>query len=188
MNYYKALNRQEFSTEDFSIVPIRFEDRIDIMRWRNEQIYHLRQTKILTETDQNTYFNTVVAAIMKQEKPDQILFSYLKNGKCIGYGGLVHINWIDNNAEISFIIETRLESRHFTAYWNTYLSLIEEVAFKELKFHKIYTYAFDIRPHLYPILNDNNYKLDARLKDHCRINNKYCDVLLHYKINPNDNY
>ena len=38
MNSYKALNLQEFTVENFSIVPIRFEDRMDILKWRNEQI------------------------------------------------------------------------------------------------------------------------------------------------------
>jgi hypothetical protein len=36
---------------------------------------------------------------------ESLLFSFLKNGECIGYGGLVHINWIDQNAEISFMID-----------------------------------------------------------------------------------
>ena len=57
MNKYKALiNKQEFAFENYSIVPIRFEDRMDILKWRNEQIYHLRQEKPLTENDQNNYF------------------------------------------------------------------------------------------------------------------------------------
>ena len=42
-----------------------------------------------------------------------VLFNYLHNGKCIGYGGLVHINWIDKNAEVSFIMDTELEENYF---------------------------------------------------------------------------
>ena len=49
MQSYKVLNKQVFKSGVFSIVPIRFEDRIDIMKWRNEQMYHLRQDKPLTE-------------------------------------------------------------------------------------------------------------------------------------------
>ena len=48
MQSYKVLNNQVFKSGVFSIVPIRFEDRIDIMKWRNEQIYHLRQDIPLT--------------------------------------------------------------------------------------------------------------------------------------------
>ena len=47
MKSYKALNNQIYSTGIFSLVPIRFEDKLDIMKWRNEQLYHLRQEKPL---------------------------------------------------------------------------------------------------------------------------------------------
>ena len=76
------------------------------MRWRNEQMYHLRQSKPLTEADQDRYFDEVVSQLFDQEQPEQILFSFLEGEKCIGYGGLVHINWGDRNAEVSFIMDT----------------------------------------------------------------------------------
>jgi hypothetical protein len=135
MNSYKALNKQEFTIGDFSIVPIQFEDRMDILKWRNEQIYHLRQDRLLTVDDQDYYFNSVVSKLFEQDKPNQILFSFLENGICIGYGGLVHINWTDENAEISFIMNTSLEQYNFNVNWTNFLNLIEKVAFEELKFH-----------------------------------------------------
>lgn len=183
MNYYKVLNKQVYSNGNFSIVPIRYEDRLDIMKWRNDQIYHLRQDKPLTEEDQDKYFSDVVAKLFDLEKPNQILFSFLEGNKCIGYGGLVHINWIDKNAEISFIMNTELEEKYFSVIWLNYLTLIEEVAFDDLLIHKIYTYAFDIRPHLYSALLDAKFEEDARLKDHCFFNEKYIDVIIHSKIN-----
>jgi RimJ/RimL family protein N-acetyltransferase len=182
MNSYKALNKQIFNEGDYSLVPIRFEDRIDIMRWRNEQIYHLRQSKPLTEIDQDNYFNNVVSKLFDQQQPDQILFSFLKNGDCIGYGGLVHINWLDKNAEISFIMDTELEDNQFHAFWSQYLMLIEKLAFKELLLHKLYVYAFDLRPHLYDVLVHNNYFLDARLKEQCFFNGEFIDVVIHSKL------
>lgn len=146
---YKLLNKQAYLLGKYSLVPIRLEDRYDIMQWRNEQIYHLRQAKPLTKEDQDAYFENVVAKIFDQEQPSQILFSFLEDGICIGYGGLVHINWIDKNAEISFIMDTRLEEYRFHEIWKSYLKLIEEVAFHELSLHKIYTHAFDLRTNLY---------------------------------------
>lgn len=182
---YKVLSNQVFSSGVYSLVPIRDEDRYDIMKWRNEQIYHLRQNKPLTKEDQDNYFQNVVANLFHQEQPNQILFSFLKENKCIGYGGLVHINWIDQNAEISFIMDTTLEKEHFTFYWQTYLELIEKVAFDELHLHKIYTYAFDLRPHLYEDLLACGFQEQGRLKEHCLFNNKAIDVLIHGKINTN---
>jgi RimJ/RimL family protein N-acetyltransferase len=155
------------------------------MNWRNEQIYHLRQNQPLTISDQNNYFEQVVAKLFDQQKPNQLLFSYLYKGNCIGYGGLVHINWIDQHAEISFIIKTSLEQDHFHEHWSAYLKLIEELAFTTLKFHKLFVYAFDLRPHLYEVLEANNYFLDARLKEHCNVEGSFLDVVIHSKINDN---
>lgn len=157
------------------------EDRYDIMKWRNEQVYHLRQEKLLTKEDQDKYFTEVVSALFGQEQPNQILFSYLKDDKCIGYGGLVHINWIDRNAEISFVMETSLEEA-FEIHWTTYLDMIEEVAFYELGMHKIFTYAFDLRPNLYTVLENLNYIKEASLKKHAFHEGKYIDVIIHSKI------
>lgn len=182
MNSYKALNKQIFHKEDYSIVPVRFQDRRDIMNWRNEQIYHLRQDSQLTEEDQNNYFKNVIARSFQENQPNQILFSFLKKNSCIGYGGLVHINWIDKNAEISFLMNTKLENEYFEKYWSKFLSLIEKVAFEELKMHKIYIYSFDLRPKLYEILTRNHYFFDAKLNDHCLFNGKFIDVLIYSKI------
>lgn len=181
MKHYKALNKQAYSVGIYSIVPIRFEDRMDIMNWRNEQIYHLRQSQPLTIQDQDNYFNTVINQLFEVEKPNQLLFSYLENDKCIGYGGLVHINWIDKNAEISFVMNTKLEKDMFKFHWGTFLQLLENIAFIELNFHKIFTYAFDLRPHLYEVLESNNYLKEAVLNEHCFFNNQFIDVIIHSK-------
>jgi RimJ/RimL family protein N-acetyltransferase len=183
MQEYKCLNNQVFSNDKYSLVPIRFEDQYDIMQWRNEQIYHLRQVKPLTKEDQIAYFENVVAKLFHQEQPNQILFSYLEGDRCIGYGGLVHINWIDKNAEVSFIMDTRLEFDYFRFHWNNYLQLLKRVAFDSLNLHKTYVYAFDLRPHLYTALDEAGYFFDCRLKDHCFYNNEFKDVVIYSLIN-----
>ena len=60
---YICLKQQEFSYGNYRLVPLRYEDRFLIMKWRNEQIYHLRQSSLLTEEDQQRYFDNVVAKI-----------------------------------------------------------------------------------------------------------------------------
>lgn len=180
---YRVLKKQVFSKDHFQIVPIRDKDQLDIMKWRNEQIYHLRQNKPLTKQDQSNYFSNTISNLFNQDQPNQILFSYVENGKCIGYGGLVHINWVDRNAEISFIMNTELEKDNFEKHWSIYLNLIEEVAFKELQMHKIYVYAFDLRPHLYPVLEHNGFIKEAELKEHCYFNDAFKSVIIHSKWN-----
>ena len=184
MRSYKALNKQKFQSGNLSLVPIRNEDRYTIMQWRNEQIYHLRQNKPLTVQEQDTYFEKVVTPLFDQEQPSQILFSYLENDTCIGYGGLVHINWIDRNAEISFIMNTALEKDFFAYHWQTYLHLIEKVAFDELALHKVYIYAFDLRPHLYEAVEKSGFFKDAVLKEHCQFEGQFLDVVIHAKLSP----
>ena len=180
---YKCLKTNSYTKDNFELIPIRNEDKFDIMNWRNQQIDILRQSKLLTKETQTIYFEKVVAAIFQEENPEQLLFSFLENGVLIGYGGLVHINWIDRNAEISFLINTELEKSAFDLYWGTYLSLLFKVAFDELKLHKIYTYAFDLRPQLYKVLLQKGFKEEARLKEHCFYKEKYIDVLIHSKFN-----
>lgn len=183
---YKALNKQVFAIGEYSIVPIRFEDRYDIMKWRNEQVYHLRQNGLLTKEDQDKYFENIVNKLFDQKNPNQILFSFLKGGECIGYGGLVHINWQDKNAEISFIMDTELETGNSEKYWSEYLELIEQVAFTDLMFHKIFTYAYDLRPKVITMLEKFGFLKEALLKEHKLFNNSYIDVLIHSKFNVID--
>lgn len=180
---YKVLSCQEYSSGNFSIIPIRLEDRFLIMKWRNEQMYHLRQNVLLDEEKQNWYFNNVISNIFLEESPSQILFSFLLNGEFVGYGGLVHINWLDKNAEISFLMSTELENNYFEDYWINFLNLIEKVAFENLNLYKIYTYAYDLRPRLYKALEFAGFNLEARLKYHTLISGKYLDVVIHSKFN-----
>lgn len=177
------MSQQIFSNESYSIAPIRDEDKYAILEIRNEQLYHLRQSEPLTKEKQEHYFETVVSNLFEQEKPNQLLFSFFENKVFIGYGGLVHINWLDKNAEISFVMKTELEQEHFAKYWSNYLKLIEKVAFGEINFHKIFTYAFDLRPHLYKVLLDCGFNEEARLKEHCYFDNRFLDVVYHAKIN-----
>lgn len=182
MAVYKAFNKQVFEKDQYKIVPIRFEDRYDIMKWRNEQIYHLRQNQPLTIQQQDEYFEGVVATLFEQSQPNQILVSFLENNVCVGYGGLVHINWIDKHAEISFVMNTALEKQYFQAYWTNYLYLIEQLATEALSFHKIFTYAYDLRPHLYDALLQSGFKQEAVLKEHCFFDGQFIDVLIHSKF------
>ena len=184
MRVYKALKKQEFTTGDYSLTPIRHEDRFEIMQWRNDQIHHLRQTMPLTEEIQDKYFEGVITPLFSQEKPKQILFSFLYGSDLVGYGGLVHINYVDRNAEISFVIKTELQELFFEKFWTEYLNLIKQPAFKELKLRKIYTYAFDVRERLYPALENAGFSLEARLSEHCYVRNEFRDVLVHSFWNP----
>jgi RimJ/RimL family protein N-acetyltransferase len=183
MSKYIALKNQVVVLGKYSIVPIRHEDRHLIMEWRNQQMHHLRQEKPLTKEMQDEYFTNVISKIFKQEQPEQILFSYIKDFECIGYGGLVHINWRDKNAELSFIMKTELEEIEFELHWKNFLKMINDIARNDLRLIKTYTYAYDLRPKLFNALEDSCYKLEARLRKHKNIDNNFIDVLIHSRVN-----
>ena len=183
MARYNCLHKQEIIKGEFAIVPIRYEDRLDIMKWRNEQMYHLRQEKILTENDQEAYFQNIIHPSFKEEKPAQILFSFLKNEKCIGYGGLVHINWQSHQAEVSFIMATELEADNFETNWVTFLQLLEKVAFTDLYLNSLFTYAYDLRPHLYKAIENAGFQQTKRLEKEQLVEGKLVDVVIHTKKN-----
>lgn len=183
-NSYVCLTNQVFVLNEFELVPIRYCDRYLIMQWRNDQIYHLRQADKLTTADQDSYFENVIIPSFNTELPGQILFSLLKEGECVAYGGLVHIDWEHRTAEISFVMNTEHEDLNFESYWNTFLILIERVAFLECKLSKINTYAFDLRPKLYSCLEINGFLFEKKITDFVIPQSKNkVDVIIHSKWN-----
>jgi RimJ/RimL family protein N-acetyltransferase len=180
MRSYKCLQVNVFSEGVYCIVPIRDEDRYDILHWRNSQIDILRQQAPLTKEQQDIYFKTTITQLFEQEQPKQILWSFLENNQLIGYGGLVHIDWQNKSAEISFLTETSRNNskEQFILDWTNYLILIKRLG-KSLNFNSIFTYAYDIRPNLYIALEISGFKETKRLKDFIEINSELRDVVIH---------
>lgn len=180
MRNYKCLQVNVFSEGDYCLVPIRNEDRYDILNWRNTQIDILRQKATLIKEQQDNYFKITVAQLFEQEKPNQLLWSFLENDKLIGYGGLVHIDWEAKHGEISFLLcnERNADVIQFKKDWSIYLQLITDLAFNELKFQKIHTYAYNIRPHYFEVMCEQGFVKEGHLKNHILINNKLSDVLI----------
>lgn len=180
---YPSLLGPYKSHEGYQLVPIRMEDRNAIRKWRNEQMYHLRQSSELSEEQQNAYFNDVVTPLFSSPNPNQYLFSYVKEGNCLGYGGLVHIDYKRKNAELSFIMNTSLEEDGFNFHWTNYLILIEDIAFRRLGLLKIFTYAYDLRPHLYPTLIKSGFIHERTIENALITEEKNIPALIHSKWN-----
>jgi len=182
---YKNLSIQEKHLGEYALVPIRMNDQCLIRKWRNEQMYHLRQQEPLTEENQRIYFDTVVASLFTSEHPSQFLFSYVQAGDCIGYGGLVHINYEKQSAELSFIMATELEETQFAMHWSNFLKLIQPIAFQGLGLQRIFTYAYDLRPHLYPILENHGFYRERTLPNVLIEDEKSISAIVHSKWNAN---
>ena len=177
---YPGLKEQAFYFEGYCLRTIRYRDRNAILKWRNDQLYHLRQPKKLKRKDQDHYFKTVVASLFKENHPDQLLFSLDHDNEHIAYGGLVHIDWAKAYAELSFVMNTSLEAKYFKKLWEVFLILIEKIA-KELNFKVIYTAAFDLRPRLYEVLELNGYKKEQEINRYTKFTSQEEIIIIHAK-------
>jgi len=178
---YACLKEQVFTSGQYQLVPIRHEDLLDIKRWRNDQMTILRQNEVLTNEIQQKYYEKVLKPSFSEKQPKQILFSYLQDGTCIGYGGIVHIDWPSHRGELSFLLDTQ-KAEDPSAYshdFGIYLELIKKAAFNDLKFHRLFTETFDIRPLHISILEKHGFIYEGRMKDHTFIENHYVDSLIH---------
>ena len=79
--HYSFLSSNKYCLNEYCLVPLREEDTELIRKWRNEQIYALRQKKILTKDEQHNYFSQVVMKSFGEDKPECVLFSFLLRKK-----------------------------------------------------------------------------------------------------------
>lgn len=171
----------------YRLIPLRKEDIIDIMNWRNDQMNILRQKKLLTPNDQINYYKNVVVPSFNELKPSLILLSFLFSNKCIGYGGLTNIDWNSKRAEVSFLLDTKRikNKQQYDRDFSSFLTILKKIAFEDLKFNRLFTETFDIRPYHISILEKNGFVLEGRMREHVLINNKFVDSLLHGYLKKN---
>lgn len=173
------VERGEFSlrcVEDGDIEPIR--------RWRNAQMVVLRQTKIISAVDQESYFARFIWPQMSLAKPETILVAIEHKGRMIGYGGLVHCSWPNRRAEISVLFEPALvgdEPRYRTALL-AFLELISTVGFVRLGLNRLTLETYEIRPFHIAVLEEAGFVLEGRLREHVLIEGAPVDSLIHARI------
>lgn len=178
---YNCLQSNSYSLGVYCIAPIHKSDIYKIKEWRNEQFDILRQQKLLTDEDQHNYYNNVILPTFKQPFPKQILFSFLKNDVLIGYGGIVHISWIDKRGEISFLLATdRTKSPDiYKSDFQFFLKLIKIVSFEDIRLNRIFTETFNIRDFHISLLEENGFVFEGRMKKHVFISGQFIDSLIH---------
>ncbi len=180
---YSQLSDIQYSTDTYSIVPIREADMMAIKQWRNDQMEVLRQSRPLSDEDQLRYYNGPIRASFEQEQPRIMLFSYLLDHQLIGYGGLTNIDWENKRAEISYLLETgrskESNRRQYSDDFSSFLALMKRIAFEELSFNRLFTETFDIRPLHIEVLENNGFRFEGRMRLHVQIHGQYIDSLIH---------
>jgi hypothetical protein len=182
---YSFLKLNDFSKNNYSLLPLRHEDIFKIKEWRNNQINILRQNKILTNLDQEIFYEKLVKYSFYNLNPNEILFSFLLNGECIGYGGLVYVDWQMKSAEISFINETKRANQNkiYENDFNNFMSLLFMISFSKLKFNKLTTETFGIRKNTLQFLDKIGFQLKKIEQEKVLINNKKFDSFFHEYLN-----
>ncbi|MBF9143943.1 GNAT family N-acetyltransferase [Hymenobacter properus] len=185
MTTYRPLSQAEYRWQDYQLVPIRYEDREPIRAWRNAQLQVLRQAAPLSAEQQDAYFKRVVLPLFEQEQPGQLLFSLLHRGELVAYGGLVHISWADLRAEVSFLVEPgrAADAATYREDFRAHLRLLGQVAFEGLKFNRLFTETYDIRPAHVAILEECGFRLEGRLRQHVQLApGTFADSLMHGQL------
>lgn len=185
---YKVLTKQIFKLNDYQLSPISESSIEKIRIWRNEQMVVLRQKEEICPEDQVKYYRNVILPNFSDPRPKIILFELHHHKELIGYGGFVHISWEDKRAEISFLLSSALskEIKVYQAHFFNYLEMIKSIGFNELKFNKLFTETYDIRPHHISTLEKAGFKLEGILRNHVLIEGNYINSLMHGMLISSD--
>ena len=178
---YNCLSSPSYHLSNYSIITVRKKDLKLIKKWRNEQMDVLRQKIVLTDADQEKYFCKVIQPSTKEDKPNNIIFSFIKKRRCIGYGGLTNIDWDSKKAELSFLVNTShyQDTKIYRKDFSVFLQIILNLSFVELSFNRIFTETYDNRPTHVDILEKHGFKLEGRLKQHVFKRGIFLDSFVH---------
>ena len=136
---------------------------------------------MLSNSQQKEYYHSLIENSFYIIKPSEILFSFLLNDECIGYGGLVHIDWVKKIGEISFINDTTRASNDelYRSDFKNFISLLFGITFSELKFSKVTTETYGIRTNTLRLLDELGFKLNHVIENNIQINNKKYNSFFH---------
>ncbi len=179
---YQCLKKCDFKDRDgYQLVVIRRGDLESIRLWRNAQTDVLRQLTPITQEQQRLYFERVIEPAFGLTEPKQLLFSFLFQQHCIGYGGLTNIDWEARRAEVSFLVDpNRVEDRElYHADFSHFLNLLSDIAFKEVKLHRLFTETFAFRKEHMQILEKCGFKKEGVLRDHVYKRQEWVDSIMH---------
>ena len=115
-----------------------------IRQWRNAKMDVLRQSQPISPEQQVAYYAREIWPTMYDTEPPNILLVYLEDDRPIGYGGLVHIDWLGKHAEVSFLLDPALttDGGLYRNHQLRFLALIQELAFDDLGFEYLTTETY----------------------------------------------
>jgi RimJ/RimL family protein N-acetyltransferase len=184
---YLAMPRLRLQDRDLSLRAVQPADIESIRQWRNAQMDVLRQTNVISAEAQKRYFAEYVWPQKDKSHPKQILLAIERNGELIGYGGLVHISWLDLRAEVSFLLAPTIEIHHHlrSEIFTDTLRLLQEFAFLDLSLSRLWTETYSNRIRHIHTLESVGFQLEGRLRNHVVMGNIFLDSLIHGSLSSN---
>lgn len=180
-HHYLIMPRPRLHDGEFTLRAIGPQDIESIRQWRNAQMDVLRQSSAITMEEQQRYFAEHIWPDRSSLKPRQILLAIEHHGELVGYGGLVHISWPYRRAEVSFLLEPRLEhdQKALQDCFSRYLAMIQEFAFEDIQLHRLTTETYEQRAVHIRALEAAGFRLEGRLREHVIVGGKLTAALMH---------
>ena len=140
----------------------------------------LRQSAPLTQIEQKAYFDNVVKPSFSQKKPDLVLLRLTYQNTLIGYGGLIHINWTDRNAKVSFLLDTERakDSFQYGRDCSIFLNLLMKCAFDSLDLNKIFTHTYSHRPLHINSIEASGFRREGMLRQESKVDGEWVDAVI----------
>lgn len=160
-----------------------------LMRIRNQQTRVLRQNKPLTMENQLEWYQGTVLESQNSEKPTTKQFMIYDDQTCLGYGGLCYIDYTNQRAELSFLLDpeiTQENTQYYSEILKDFVKLIVEVAFQELGLHRIYAETYQYREAHLKAIEEAGFVYEGRLREHFQKDGQLHDSLIHSIINKLD--
>lgn len=158
------LDLSNFRFESYSLDKINKNDWQPIRLWRNAQLNILRQNEPISPKEQELYWEKQSFSSISQSHT--FCFSYKENDKCIGYGGLVHIDQEKSSAEISTLLDPSFlePSPYFIKTTAIFIELTKQLAVA-MGIKHLRAEIFDHRVELIRLFYDIGFKTTGYTSD-----------------------
>ena len=178
--HYSVFGHEPIRNGNYSISSVQFSDAEPIRKWRNEQITALRQQNALSKETQAKYFDKIISEDFTLNTPPQVLVRFCLKKELIGYGGIVHIDWINLRGEVSFLLETERTLDHviYSRELNIFFELVKELGFQKLGLNKLSTEAYAHRGFHVNAIENAGFQREGILRQQTNINGVWIDAVV----------
>lgn len=156
---------------------IEIEDLEQLRDWRNQPDFrkNFREFRELGMYHQEAWFQKT------QESRNDFMFGIVanENGRLIGAGGLLYIDWLLRSADFSVYIGQNQEYLKVDGFGGDAVDALLDYGFNTLNLNKIWMelYEFD-NAKIDFFTNHKGFEVDGRLRDNCFSNGRYFDSFI----------